>query len=43
LTGYFEDHHGFLQQAMLAHVDALTTQIDAVSAWIEAAIAPFRP
>lgn len=41
LTGHFEDHHGFLLQAMLDHVDALTTQIDAVSARIEAVIAPF--
>ena len=36
LTGHFEDHHGFLLQAMLEHVDALTAQIDAVSVRIEA-------
>ena len=41
LTGHFEDHHGFLLQAMLDHVDSLTGQIDAVSARIEAVIAPF--
>lgn len=41
LTGHFEDHHGFLLQAMLDHVDALTTQVDTVSARIEAVIAPF--
>jgi len=41
LTGHFEDHHGFLLQAMLDHVDALTAQIDAVSARIEAVITPF--
>jgi len=41
LTGHFEDHHGFLLQAMLDHVDALTVQVDAVSARIEAVIDPF--
>ena len=41
MTGHFEDHHGFLLQAMLDHVDSLTGQIDAVSARIEAVIAPF--
>jgi transposase len=41
LTGHFEEHHGFLLQAMLDHVDALTAQIDAVSARIEAVITPF--
>ena len=41
LTGHFEDHHGFLLQAMLDHVDALSTQIDTVSARIEAVITPF--
>lgn len=41
LTGHFEDHHGFLLQAMLDHVDALTAQVDAVGARIEAVIAPF--
>jgi transposase len=43
LTGHFEDHHGFLLQAMLEHVDALTAQIDAVSVRIEAVIGPFSP
>jgi transposase len=41
LTGHFEDHHGFLLQAMLDHIDALTAQIDTVDARIEAAIGPF--
>jgi|tagenome__1003787_1003787.scaffolds.fasta_scaffold20806529_2 transposase len=41
LTGHFEDHHGFLLQTMLTHVDALTTQIDDVGIRIEEAIAPF--
>jgi transposase len=41
LTGHFEDHHGFLLQAMLDHVDALTAQVDTVSARIEEVIAPF--
>ena len=42
-TGHFEDHHGFLLQAMLEHVDALTAQIDAVGVRIEAVIGPFSP
>jgi transposase len=41
LTGHFEDHHGFLLQEMLDHVDALTAQIDTVSTRIEAVIDPF--
>jgi transposase len=41
LTGHFEDHHGFLAQAMLEHIDGLTAQIAAVDARIEAAISPF--
>ena len=32
LTGHFEDHHGFLLQAMLDHIDALTAQIDNLGA-----------
>jgi transposase len=43
LTGHFEDHHGFLLAAMLAHIDALSAQIDEVGARIEAMIAPFSP
>jgi transposase len=43
LTGHFEDHHGFLLQAMLAHIDTLTAQIDQVADRIEAVIAPFYP
>ena len=27
LTSHFEDHHGFIAQAMLEHIDALTAQI----------------
>src|SRR4029453_9752481 len=41
LTGHFDDHHGFLLQVMLEHIDALTTQIDTLSARIEEVIAPF--
>jgi transposase len=41
LTGHFEDHHGFLLRAMLAHIDSLSTQIDEVGQRIEAVIAPF--
>ncbi|MGH3902366.1 MAG: IS110 family transposase [Pseudonocardiaceae bacterium] len=41
LTGHFEDHHGFLAQTMLEHIDALTAQIEAVGGRIEAVIAPF--
>ncbi len=41
LTGHFEDHHGFLLAAMLAHVDGLTVQIEHVADRIEAVIAPF--
>ncbi len=41
LTGHFEDHHGFLVQVMLQRIDALTAQIEAVGARIQAVIAPF--
>jgi transposase len=41
LTGHFEDHHAFLLQAMLAHIDALTTQITEVETRIDAVITPF--
>jgi transposase len=41
LTGHFEDHHGFLAQAMLEHIDALTAQIEALDTRIEAVISPF--
>ena len=34
LTGHFEDHHAFLAQAMLAHIDALSAQIAALDARI---------
>ena len=41
LTGHFEDHHGFLLQAMLDHIDALTAQIENLGARVEEMIAPF--
>lgn len=41
LTGHFEDHHGFLLQAMLDHVDALTGQVEAVGSRIETVIDPY--
>src|SRR5689334_2948922 len=41
LTGHFTEHHAFLLGMMLDRTDALTTQIDALTARIEQAIAPF--
>ena len=41
LTGHFRDHHGYLLTMMLGRVDALTTQIDALTGRIEEVIAPF--
>ena len=41
LTGHFTDHHAFLLGMMLDRVDALTAQIDTLTARIEQAIAPF--
>src|SRR5205814_1368965 len=43
LTGHFEDHHGFLLESMLNHIDSLNTQIDAVTTRIEEMIAPLAP
>jgi transposase len=40
-TGYFTDHHGFLLRQMPARVDAITADIAALDARIEAEIAPF--
>jgi transposase len=40
-TGYFTDHHAFLLGTMLARVDAISADIAALDARIEAAIAPF--
>jgi transposase len=40
-TGYFTDHHAFLLRRMLARVDAITGDIAALDARIEAVIAPF--
>jgi transposase len=41
LTGHFRDHHGYLLRMMLDRVDALTTQIEALTARIDQALAPF--
>jgi Transposase IS116/IS110/IS902 family len=41
LTGHFEDHHGFLAQAMLEHIDAPTARIESLDARIEDVIGPF--
>jgi len=40
-TGHFTDHHAFLLRRMLARVDAITADIAALDARIEAEIAPF--
>jgi transposase len=40
-TGYFTDHHAFLLDRMLARVDAITADIAALDARIEAEITPF--
>ena len=42
LTARFRDHHGFLLERMLAHLDDLEADIAAVSERIEAATAPFE-
>jgi len=41
LTGHFRDHHGYLLRMMLDRVDALTTQVQALTGRIEEVIAPF--
>ncbi len=41
LTGHFTEHHAFLLGMMLDRVDALTAQINALTARIEQAIAPY--
>ena len=41
LTGHFTEHHAFLLAMMLARVDALTAQINTLTARIEQAVAPF--
>jgi transposase len=41
LTGHFEDHHGFLLQSMLDHIDMLTAQVETVGDRIEDVNAPF--
>jgi transposase len=43
LTGHFEDHHAFLATVMLERVDAITIQIERVTAMIEQVIDPFVP
>jgi transposase len=40
LTGHFRDHHGYLLGLMLSRIDALSAQIEALSARIGEAIAP---
>jgi len=40
LTGHFTDHHAFLLAMMLDRVDALTAQINTLTARIEQALAP---
>ena len=42
LTNRFREHHAFLLERMLAHVDDLEADIAAVTQRIEAAVAPFR-
>jgi transposase len=41
LTGQFRDHHGWLLRMMLDRIDALTAQIQALTARIDEAITPF--
>jgi transposase len=43
LTARFRDHHAFLLERMLAHVEDLESDIAALSERIEAATAPFEP
>jgi len=40
LTGHFEDHHAFLATRMVHRVDALSADVEAVGARVEALIAP---
>jgi transposase len=41
LTGHFDDHHALLCTMMLSTIDALSSQIEQLTAGIEALIAPF--
>ena len=41
LTGQFRDHHGWLLRMMLDRIDALSAQVDSLTARIDEAIAPF--
>ena len=41
LTAHFRDHHAFLLERMLAHIDQLEADIDTLSVRIDEAIAPF--
>jgi len=41
LTGQFRDHHGYLLRMMCDRVDALTAQIEALTARIDEVLAPF--
>jgi transposase len=40
-NGHFDDHHAFLLTRMLGRIDAITADIAAVDAQIEAQLAPF--
>lgn len=42
LTARFEDHHAFMLTRILAHIDSLDADIEALSDRIEAEIAPFE-
>jgi transposase len=41
MTGFFDDHHAFLLERMLGHIDALEADVAALDERIEEAIAPF--
>jgi transposase len=41
LTGHFEDHHAFLVGRMLDRIDLISSDIEALTARIEALMAPF--
>jgi transposase len=43
LEGRFTDHHAFLLERMLAHIEELEDDIEAISARVEEQIAPFEP
>ncbi|HEX5297857.1 MAG TPA: IS110 family transposase [Streptosporangiaceae bacterium] len=41
LTGQFRDHHGYLLRLMLERIDAITVQVEALTARIDEVLAPF--